>query len=214
MTDTDTDTDTDDDLVLPWWYSWWRVALITLLGAGALAMLIALGVRAQRPGADSVDVGFLQDMRLHHDQAVLMSAIFLEAPDATPVLRTIAGEIMLDQQFETGMMVENLDRLGAEGEASGDTVMAWMGTPLPLDQMPGMASEADLDALDEATGVAADRLFTELMIDHHRGGIGMALFAAQNAGDQRIRELAEALARNQESEINELTAALEAAADG
>ena len=50
----------DDGLVLPWWYSWWRVALITIAATLAAAGGFAMLAKAHQPGAGSVDAGFLR----------------------------------------------------------------------------------------------------------------------------------------------------------
>ena len=82
--------------------------------------------------------------------------------------------------------------------------MAWMGMPTTVDQMPGMASEADLDALGATSGAAADELFVELMVDHHEGGLHMAETAAVDAEDARVRSLAASIGAGQADEIGEL----------
>ena len=96
----------------PWWHAPWR---LLLLGAALAFLVVAISLAVQArtgrpPGAGSVDVGFLQDMRYHHDQAVQLSLAFVEKPAAeqNPVLRTIAHEILLGQQLENGAMVELL----------------------------------------------------------------------------------------------------------
>ncbi len=71
--------------------------------------------------------------------------------------------------------------------------------------MMGLASQQDMRLLGEAEGVQAERLFLELMIAHHAGGIQMAERAAQDAAQPEVRALAEAMAASQEVE----TAALE-----
>lgn len=43
--------------------------------------------------------------------------------------------------------------------------------------------------------------------DHHRGGVHMAAYAAQNAADPFVRGLAARMARNQRIEVGELQAA-------
>ena len=200
--------DPDDAIVLPWYYSWWRMSLVaiaaTLFAVGAGLALTDDG----SPAPDSVDVGFLQDMRSHHDQAVLMSLIYLNRPDTDPGLYTMATEVLLSQQMEIGIFVEVLRSFGAAEENSNEVAMAWMGAPVPLDAMPGMASEQSLDRLRQSTGAEADDLFTQLMIAHHEGGIHMGEYAAAHAGRERVRDIADAVVRNQTSEITELTAAL------
>ena len=195
--------DLDGEISLPWYYSWWRVAAISM--AVTLAVVGAVGLAVGgNPGAKSVDVGFLQDMRSHHDQAVQMSLSFLTKTDVDPTLHTIAAEILLAQQQETGIMVEILRRYGAEEENSTGTSMSWMGESVPTDRMPGMASDAELARLDAATGSEADQLFIELMIAHHQGGIHMAQYAAAHADTGRVGDAARTMAVVQSEEVDEL----------
>lgn len=81
--------------------------------------------------------------------------------------------------------------------------MGWMDAPVPVDEMPGLATEAQMDALKAAEGAEADALFLDLMAEHHRGGAHMAAFAAEQADDPGVRALAARMARNQAIEIAE-----------
>jgi uncharacterized protein (DUF305 family) len=200
--------DGDVEIVLPWHYSWWRVGAVAIAATLAVVGLILVASTERRPGEGSVDVGFLQDMRTHHDQAVLMALIYMNAQDTDGGLNVMATEVLLSQQLENGIFVETLRTFGAAEENSTGIGMAWMGTPVPLDAMPGMADESNIEALQAADGAEADRLFTELMIAHHEGGIAMADAAADDAETSRVRGIAETVARNQRNEIGELEAAL------
>ena len=197
--------------VTPWWHSPWR---LLALGAALLFLGLAAGYAffggASGSSANAVDVGFLQDMRAHHDQAVSMSFIYLEKPvaDQDPVLRSIAKTIIADQQFENGYMVGLLLDMGAEPANESGQAMGWMDAPVPLERMPGMATQQQLDELEAATGPAADQRFVELMSAHHEGGIHMAEQAAQHAGRPDVRLLAERMAANQRGEIIDLRDAL------
>ena len=192
----------------PWWHSPWRllvlgVALVFLGGAVGYA----LTTRSETtPGAGSVDVGFLQDMRYHHDQATQMSLTFLQKPaaDQDPALRTIAAEILLEQQLEAGAMVQLLHEDGQPEANETGTGMAWMSMPVPIAQMPGMATDDQIAQLRAATGRQADLLFCQLMIAHHQGGIHMAQYAAEHASEARVRQLASSMVKGQQDEIREL----------
>ncbi len=197
--------ETDDGLLLPWYYSWWRVALVAISATLLVVAAVAISLD-DTAGADSVDVGFLQDMRSHHDQAVQMSLAMLLKDDTDPTLRTVAAGILLSQQQETGLMIEILRGQGAAEENSTGTSMGWMNQPVPTERMPGMASEAELDQLEAATGEAAEHLFIDLMIAHHEGGIAMADYAVEHAGTDRVRSSAVATASVQRDEIEELRA--------
>lgn len=81
--------------------------------------------------------------------------------------------------------------------------MDWMDQPVPWRAMPGLASEEQMQALRDATGAEADTLFLELLADHHRGGLHMADYAAENAGAADVRAMAATIARMQRVEIAE-----------
>ncbi len=204
--------DVDDPTVdRPWWHSPWR---LLALGAAVLFLGLAAGYTLFGGGggssANAVDVGFLQDMRAHHDQAVSMSFIYLEKPIAEqdPVLRSMAKTIIADQQFENGYMVGLLLDIGADPANETGQAMGWMDAAVPVDRMPGMATADQLAQLQAAAGPAADQLFAELMIAHHEGGIHMAEEAATRAGRADVRLLAERMATNQRGEIIDLRDAL------
>jgi uncharacterized protein (DUF305 family) len=196
----------DDELLLPWYFSWWRVALISAALTAGLIGFLALAIGGRSPGADSVDVGFLQDMRHHHDQAVTMSLIYKDNEGTNPLVRQMADEVLLSQAQGTGIMVEVLRGFGAEEENSTGTAMTWMGHGMPLDQMTGMASSEQLDALRDASGLDADRLFITLMTAHHQGGVEMAEYASQHASTDRVDKMATTMERIQRTEIEELAA--------
>ena len=81
--------------------------------------------------------------------------------------------------------------------------------PTTHDQMPGMATEEQLDELGASRGAEADRLFVELMSAHHEGGIHMAEFAATEADVAEVRAMAESMAESQADEIVELQGLVE-----
>jgi uncharacterized protein (DUF305 family) len=192
----------------PWWHSPWRLlALAVALVFLGVGIGLALQSRSSsHPGAGSVDVGFLQDMRYHHDQATQMSLAYLQKPaaDQDPALRTVAAEILLEQQLEAGAMVQLLHEYGQPEANDTGTGMAWMSMPLPVAQMPGMATPEEIAALKAATGRDADILYCKLMIAHHQGGLHMAEYAAGQAKESRVRQLATSMMKGQADEIIEL----------
>lgn len=202
------DDDGGDDGAAPWWHSPWR---LLVLGVALLFLGGSIGYfvtqRSERhPGAGSVDVGFLQDMRYHHDQATQMSLAYLQKPAAgqDPTLRTIAAEILLGQQLEAGAMVQLLHDYGQPDSNESGTGMAWMSMPLPIASMPGMATAEQLAALKAATGIDADRQYAQLMLNHHLGGVHMAEYAAEHASEHDVKVLAQSMVTGQQSDINEL----------
>jgi uncharacterized protein (DUF305 family) len=200
----------DDTVVLPWWQH--PVNIIGMLvGIALIAGMVGwlISDSSNDPGGSDVDVGFLQDMRIHHEQAVQMGFMYLALPDTAPGLRQVARGIVLGQGIDIGRMIQLLRDMGAPEAAETDEAMAWMGMPTTHDQMPGMATEDQLDELGASSGAEADRLFVELMSAHHQGGIHMAQYAATEADRADVRSMAAAMATSQADEILELQGQLE-----
>ena len=207
--DADDDRDEPDGSwrrYLPTTAKGWVASVAAMLYlAGALGYMV--GIRSDRPpGSDSVDVGFLQDMISHHEQAIEMANIEL-AGGAVPDVEAFAREILAFQAYEVGVMEGQLAEWGRNPDQRGPTAMAWMDLPVPVEEMPGLASEGEMQTLARAEGRDLDALFVPLMQDHHRGGIHMAEYAADAAADPAVRELAARMARNQRIEVEELDAA-------
>jgi hypothetical protein len=77
--------------------------------------------------------------------------------------------------------------------------------------MAGMASPEEMAELEAATGPDFDRLYLELMIDHHEGAITMVddlLETRGSAQDPVLYEFATDIVNDQESEIERMTAML------
>lgn len=212
-------SDDDDVLVLPWWQRPFNIGVLVVTAA-ILAGMIGwmVGENSGRVEYSDADVGFLLDMREHHEQAVFMSLIYGELADTDPSVGTVARTIARGQSLEVGRMIQLLRSFGAP-EARDDpaTVMDWMegghdhGAPLdpddyddPFSAMPGMATSAQLDALAGSSGAEADALFVELMIAHHRAGIEMAEYAAEHARNREVVDFATSMAHSQTNEIIEL----------
>lgn len=201
----DDDAEGEHPIVLPWWQH--PLNIITLLVAIALVggMVGWLVADARSgPASNDVDVGFLQDMREHHEQALAMSFIYLDLPDTEPGLRTVARGITMGQGIEIGRMIQMLRDMDADEANLGDTAMTWMGMSSEVGAMPGMASPAELDELGAAAGDEADRLFVELMVEHHVGGIEMAAYASENAANDEVRNMATGMVDGQLGEIAEM----------
>jgi uncharacterized protein (DUF305 family) len=201
----------DDDLVLPWWQHPMNIATMLIAGvliAGMIGWLV--GDARSQPQYGANDVGFLHDMRYHHEQAVYMSFVYQSLPDTDRGLEVIAESIVMGQSIDIGRMIQLLREFG-EPEAPDlqAPAMAWMGMAMPIDQMPGLASDDDIEALQSASGAAADALFVELMVAHHEGGVHMAEFAAENAENAEVRAMARSMAESQSDEIAELVGQLD-----
>jgi uncharacterized protein (DUF305 family) len=197
--------DDDDEIVLPWWQHPLNILTIVVTAALLSAMVgWMIGDSRSELAHSGVDTGFLQDMREHHEQAVYMSFLYRSLPEIDSGLSTVAASITVGQSQEIGRMVQMLRVLGEPEANEGDTSMAWMGMPVERGQMPGMASEDDLDKLATLSGREADELFVQLMTAHHEGGIHMAEYASGNAKNDEVREMATSMMTSQRDEIAEM----------
>ncbi|GAB3533237.1 DUF305 domain-containing protein [Arthrobacter tecti] len=197
----------------------WQKRVLLVLGLLAVAGLFALAFTAgrvaaapQHPGNSSADAGFARDMQVHHAQAVEMSRIVREQTDDV-VIRAIAYDIAMTQQHQIGQMFGWLEEWGLP-QSSDSERMAWMsgsghghmnddgGSMLtPEGLMPGMATPEQMQSLSEATGDDAERVYLELMIEHHKAGVEMARAGVELAQEPGVRELAEKMAAGQAIEI-------------
>lgn len=143
--------------------------------------------------ANEADVMFASMMKEHHAQAIEMSDMLLRKDGVDERVVALAEEIKEAQQPEIQKMDEWLDEWGAD--TSG---MAGM------DHGDGMMSDADMQALEDATGADAGRLFLEQMIQHHEGAVEMAQEEVDNGQNSEAVALAEAIIAAQTSEISEM----------
>ncbi|MFA5885846.1 MAG: DUF305 domain-containing protein [Acidimicrobiia bacterium] len=177
------------------------LALVLCLAAGAVGWHLG-----QRDGAESfndADAGFLADMTVHHNGAVSLGLDYL-AVQHDLLVSHYAREIVTGQSAEMAMMNLLIDDAGSPAIATDDVVMEWMGMPTDVADMPGMATEADFTALRAARGVAADDVFTRLMIVHHAAGIAMAEQAMVDGRNPRVHRLASTIATVQRTEIAQM----------
>lgn len=197
---------TDPDGVAETEPSWASPTRVVVLAMALMFLAGVVGYRIglpDRPGAGSADVGFLQDMIIHHKQAVNMSFRTTEAA-TDPVVRSFAKEIIALQEYEIGLMEGWLGRWGYPRESDSPTSMGWAGMSHPKAFMPGMATDQEIAALDSASGLDLDDRFLRLMIAHHLGGVAMAEAYLERGDDGKVRELAGRILKTQRSEISEM----------
>jgi uncharacterized protein (DUF305 family) len=190
------------------------VAMLLLGAAGGLLIGIRQSESTAAPAADSVDVGFCQDMTVHHRQATTMAALARQRAE-NPILRTLAFDIESTQTEQIGRMQGWLSLWGRDRSPPGKH-MTWMSAAghatqhsadgaTGVDQMPGMATPEELDRLAKASGTEFDVLFLQLMLRHHQGGTAMLQYAADHAEVGVVRNLAKQTLIAQGKEIEYLT---------
>jgi uncharacterized protein (DUF305 family) len=190
------------------------LAVVASLFLGAVAGLLLFGPEPE-PSDQSAEAGFARDMSVHHAQAVQLAFAVREASD-DPAIDQLAYDIITTQQAQVGMFSGWLQQWGLP-TTSTRRPMAWAGHDHGGDQavtsysdMPGMASESDLERLRELDGVAAQRLFYELMIEHHRGGIEMARAVVPLTERPEVQRLARTIVEGQQAEIDNMQESLDA----
>jgi uncharacterized protein (DUF305 family) len=171
----------------------------------SIAMAVALGLSLLASGCSSstdsgtpsdqrneADIAFAQDMIPHHEQAIEMAEIASESDD--PTIRDLARKIERQQGPEIRRMKNLLQDWGAS-MGMGEHHMA---------AMPGMMAEGERQELKAASGVALDRMFLTMMIEHHKGAIEMAEMEIDEGESEDAIALAEDIVQAQRSEIEEM----------
>ena len=217
------------------------LATALLIGGSSVAMAqTAPIVQPGAPGQDSrtlsaeqatelakatytdADVGFMQGMIVHHQQAVDMSELVEERTNNEEVV-TIASKILASQADEIEFMNEwlstrgektvmvGMDHSGMDHSNMDHAAHAAMGHGVDHSQMAGMASPEQMAALAAAEGTEFDRLFLTLMIAHHEGAIDMVeeLFRQPgSAADPILYRFISDIESDQSSEIERMDVVL------
>lgn len=159
----------------------------------------------------AADVVFARDMIPHHAQAVEMSDLALER-STDPQVRSLAAQIDATQGPEMAEMTGWLEQWGQPlPEASGAEGGHGGAHGGDHSAMPGMMSADQMQRLGEANGVAFDRMWLEMMIEHHEGAVVMAEAQLQAGQFPATATLARSIIATQTAEIaqmRELLAAL------
>ncbi|MEU9130733.1 DUF305 domain-containing protein [Kitasatospora sp. NPDC048540] len=189
------------------------MAAVVALGLGLPALLAggppASGTAvtaAATPATDSPEAGFARDMAAHHQQAVDMSFIVRDRTGDEAV-RTLAFDIINTQANQRGMLMGWLDQWGLT-QTSAAKPMAWMGHTYEAHDgslMPGMATNTELDRLRSLNGRDAEVWYLQLMIEHHKGGLGMAQAYVDASTNPAEKRLAQTMINGQQAEIGLIT---------
>lgn len=218
------DTEPADDEVRPVPSTWSRVVIfgaatlaVLLLGA-TVGMLVSQARepdRAPTPGAGSVEVGFAQDMSMHHLQAVTMANLARDRSTDGKIAQ-LAFDIGSTQLEQIGRMKGWLMLWDQPEDLLGEP-MTWMEQPQGHGghgsgtgnsgsagdaPMPGMATSEELAKLRSLSGKELDVYFLQLMLRHHQGGTDMAQYAYDHADVAAVRTLADSMLKSQGTEMD------------
>ncbi len=153
-------------------------------------------------GFNDADVAFAQGMIPHHEQAVEMADIALDAKvGASQQVRDLATRIKNGQDPEIQLMTGWLTTWGQPMQAN-------MGTGHEMSSMDGVMSAAEMDTLGTMTAADFDRMWMEMMIRHHQGAIAMAQTVKAAGSSPDVLALADQVITAQQAEITEMQALL------
>lgn len=145
---------------------------------------------------NSADVAFATDMIPHHAQAIEMADMAL-AKATNSQVRTYATTINAAQAPEIATMS------GWLAGWSSPVPSTSMDPSMPGMTMPGMMSAADMQTLNKTTGPAFDKLWIQMMIQHHSGAITMAKTELTQGQNAQAKSLAQSIITGQGSEITQ-----------
>lgn len=192
-----------------------KVVTVAVTAVASLVLGVVLGTLLlgdePTPSDSSAEAGFARDMSVHHEQAVQLAFMVRDRTDDAEI-RAMAYDIINTQRAQIGMFSGWLQQWGLPITSTAPP-MGWTDSPHGMggmgtmqvdsyDDMPGMASDADIERLQQAKGVEAERIFLELMIDHHKGGVAMAEAVEPLTDRPEVDYLASTIVQSQESEIS------------
>lgn len=139
---------------------WVRVVLasgaalaVLLLGAAlGTSLQLMVGGSAQSRGG-VVDIGFAQDMSVHHRQAVLMAGMARDR-STDPTIRLLAFDIEANQLQQIGQMQGWLSLWSAAALPTG-RYMTWMTETDSMPGMPGMSHGGSSGTASSGTASSA-----------------------------------------------------------
>jgi len=151
---------------------------------------------------NEADTTFAQGMIIHHRGAVEMADLAVEKAES-PEVRALAERISAAQGPEIETMSSWLEAWGEEVPegASMDGMdhsgMEGMG-------MGGMDTEESMSMLEGVSGAEFDRMFLEMMVEHHQGAVEMAQTQQADGENPQAVELAATIEADQSAEIQEM----------
>lgn len=138
---------------------------------------------------NDADVMFLQMMYPHHAQAVEMAKL-VPTRSQNQQVKDLATAIENAQAPEMQQMT---------------TLLAGFGKPAPSatmsHSMPGLMTPQQMTELTGLSGAAFDKMWLQMMVEHHQGAITMANDELKNGINADAKKMAEAIVTAQQAEI-------------
>lgn len=160
---------------------------------------------------NDADVTFATDMIQHHSQALSMVDLTLDRP-LDPEVQALAEDIRAAQAPEIETMADWLTKWGEDvPETMRDHVNSegGMDDMDHGDQMPGMMTSDDMDALENASDAEFQGMWLEMMVEHHEGAVEMAETEQADGQFKDAVDLAGQIVDAQKQEIETMNDLLE-----
>ncbi|WP_234543964.1 DUF305 domain-containing protein [Streptomyces shenzhenensis] len=148
---------------------------------------------------NEADVKFAQMMIPHHEQALEMAKL-ANGRASDSAIKNIAAKIEKAQDPEITTLKGWLQSW-AKPEAMGDMPGMSMGE--------GMMSGKDMKGLKSMTGAEFDKMFAQMMIQHHDGAISMAKDEQKKGHNADAKKMAGDIATGQSTEVKQLQSILD-----
>ncbi|WP_128382448.1 DUF305 domain-containing protein [Streptomyces cavernae] len=149
---------------------------------------------------NDADVAFAQMMIPHHEQALEMARL-ADGRASDAEVKDIAGKVEEAQDPEI------------------KTMKGWLGSwkqPTAMESMPGMdhggggmMSDADMKELQAMKGTEFDKMFAEMMIEHHNGAISAAKEEQKNGKNADAMKMAGEIVKGQSAEVKQFQGILD-----
>ncbi|GGR62353.1 uncharacterized protein (DUF305 family) [Nocardioides luteus] len=191
--------------------------------AAGLTVLLTLsacgGEEAEKPQElsetehNKADVAFATDMIQHHAQAMSMVDMTMDR-DLDPEVQGLADGIRAAQSPEIETMSGWLQQWGEEvpstmrdhvnggHEGHGDDESSMSDAMKDMDDMPGMMSAEDMEALEKASDAEFEDMWLEMMVEHHQGAIEMSETEQDSGRFKPAVDLAGTVIETQSDEID------------
>ena len=148
---------------------------------------------------NEADVAFAQGMIVHHQGALEMAQL-AEGRAEDPRVLDLAGRIEAAQDPEIETMTGWLEDWGQPTSADESEGMEGMD----MGGEGGMDMEMDMSGLEAASGAEFDRMWLEMMTEHHRGAVEMSETEIADGQNADAIALAEKIVEDQTAEIEEM----------
>ena len=135
----------------------------------------------EAPEATEADIAFMQNMILHHRQALYLTDL-VPSRSARDDIPLFAERIDISQEGEIQRMEEWLEARDQEPPSEGGDHAG---------HLPGMLTAAQLARVEAADGAQFDRLFLRAMLRHHEGALQMVYALRDTPGAAAEPELSE-----------------------